>query len=62
MSKKIQKYFINEKRNLGFSEIDEKILLGLDSTQCKNEKRKYLSMIREQTNSAMNNKKYWNSF
>ena len=59
MRKKIQKRFINEIESISFTEIDKKILLGWECQEFHGQSKKYLSMLREQTNSAINNKRYW---
>ena len=42
-----------------FQQIDRQLLVGFECNQYDNDNKKFLSMIREQTNSALNNKKYW---
>jgi len=58
---KIKKTFSNPKRKVDFDEIDRQLLEGFECSQFNYENKKFLSMIREQTNSALNNKKYWSS-
>ncbi len=48
------------KREIDFQDIDRQLLVGFECNQYDNDKKKFLSMIREQTNSALDNKKYWN--
>ncbi len=48
------------KTEIYFQNIDRQLLVGFECNQYDNDKKKFLSMIREQTNSALNNKKYWN--
>ena len=57
--KKIKKNFYNKNIDVDFTDIDRKILVGFECSEFNFENRKFLSMIREQTNSAINNKKYW---
>ena len=56
---KIKKTFTNVKRNVDFKDIDRQLLEGFECSQFNHNNKKFLSMIREQTNSAINNKKYW---
>ena len=57
---KIKKSFSNPKRKVDFDEIDRQLLEGFECSEFSSDKKKFLSMIREQTNAAINNKKYWN--
>ena len=57
--KKIKKTLSNMKTEVDFQDIDRQLLVGFECSQYDNDKKKFLSMIREQTNSALNNKKYW---
>ena len=59
--KKIKMTSSNLKTELNFHDIDRQLLLGLECNQYDNRNKRFLSMIREQTNSAMDNRKYWNS-
>ena len=59
--KKIKKTLSNVKTEIDFQDIDKQLLVGFESNQYDNDKKKFLSMIREQTNSAIDNKKYWNA-
>ena len=52
--------FSNMKREADFKDIDRQLLEGFECSQFSSDNKKFLSMIREQTNSAINNKKYWN--
>ena len=58
--KKIKKTLSYLKTEIYFQNIDRQLLVGFECNQYDNDKKKFLSMIREQTNSALNNKKYWN--
>ena len=58
--KKIRKTLSKVKREIDFQDIDRQLLVGFECNQYDNDKKKFLSMIREQTNSALDNKKYWN--
>ena len=57
--KKIEKTLSNVKTEIYFQHIDRQLLVGFECNQYDNDNKKFLSMIREQTNSALNNKKYW---
>ena len=57
--KKIKKTLSNLKAEVDFQDIDRQLLVGFECNQYDNDNKKFLSMIREQTNSAINNKKYW---
>ena len=59
--KKIKKTLSNVKTEVDFQDIDRQLLVGLECSQYDNDNKKFLSMIREQTNSAIENKKYWYS-
>ena len=58
--KKIKKILSNVQKGIDFRDIDRQLLQGFECSQFNNDKRKFLSMIKEQTNSAIDNKKYWN--
>ena len=58
--KKIKKTLSKVKTEVYFQDIDRQLLVGFECNQYDNDNKKFLSMIREQTNSALNNKKYWN--
>ena len=57
--KKIKKTLSNVKTEIDFQDIDRQLLVGFECNQYDDDNKKFLSMIREQTNSALNNKKYW---
>ena len=59
--KRIKKTFSNVKRKVDFKDIDRQLLEGFECSSFNNQNKKFLSMIREQTNSALNNKKYWST-
>ncbi len=59
--RKIKKSFTYLKREVDFKDIDRQLLVGFECSQFTNKNKRFLSMIREQTNSAINNKKYWSS-
>ena len=59
--KKIKKTLSKVKTKTDFQDIDRQLLAGLECNQYDNDNKKFLSMIREQTNSALDNKKYWNA-
>ena len=59
--KKIKKTLSNVKTEIDFQDIDRQLLEGFECNPYDNDKKKFLSMIREQTNSALYNKKYWNA-
>ena len=59
--KKIKKKFSNVKKEIYFQDIDRQLLVGFECNQYDNDNKKYLSMIREQTYLALDNKKYWNA-
>jgi len=58
--KKIIKTFSKEKEKVDFHDIDRQLLQGFECSQFNFDNKKFLSMIKEQTNSAIDNKKYWN--
>ena len=57
--KKLKKTFLNVKTAVDFQDIDRQLLVGFECNQYYNDNKKFLAMIREQTNSAIDNKKYW---
>tara|TARA_B100000700_G_scaffold319630_1_gene415240 strand:+ start:739 stop:924 length:186 start_codon:yes stop_codon:yes gene_type:complete len=57
--KRIKKKLSKVKRGVDFKDIDRQLLIGFECSQFNNQNKKFLLMIREQTNSALNNKKYW---
>ena len=59
--KKIKKTLSNVKTEVDFQDIDRQLLVGFECSQYDNDNKRFLSMIREQTNSAIDNKKYWNA-
>ena len=59
--KKIKKTLSMVKTEIAFQDIDRQLLVGFECNQYDNDNQKFLSMIREQTNSALDNKKYWNA-
>ena len=59
--KKIKKILSNVKTQVDFEDIDRQLLVGFECSQYDNDNKKFLSMMREQTNSAIENKKYWNT-
>tara|TARA_Y100001968_G_scaffold241936_1_gene225510 strand:+ start:253 stop:441 length:189 start_codon:yes stop_codon:yes gene_type:complete len=59
--KKIKKNLSDVKRRVDFQDIDRQLLEGFECSQYDNGNKKFLSMMREQTNSAIGNKKYWNN-
>ena len=59
--KKIKKTLSNLKKEVNFQDIDRQLLVGFECSQYDNDNKKFLSMIREQTNSAIENRKYWNT-
>tara|TARA_Y100001968_G_scaffold272112_1_gene264159 strand:+ start:579 stop:767 length:189 start_codon:yes stop_codon:yes gene_type:complete len=59
--KKINKNFSNVKKEVDFQDIDRQLLAGFECNQYNDDNKKFLLMIREQTNSALDNKKYWNA-
>ena len=59
--RKIKNALSNVQTKVDFQDIDIQLLVGLECSQHDNDNKKFLSMIREQTNSAIENKKYWNA-
>ena len=59
--KKIKKTLSNVKTEVDFQDIDRQLLVGFECSQYDKDNKKFLSMIREQTSSAFDNKKYWNA-
>ena len=59
--KKIRKAISNPKKGFDFQDIDRQLLEGFECSPFNNDKKKFLSMIREQTHSALDNKRYWNT-
>ncbi len=59
--RKIEKTLSKVKTGIYFQDIDKQLLVGFECNQFNNDNKKFLSMIREQTNSALDNKKYWNA-
>ena len=57
--KKIKKTLSKVKTEIDFEDIDRQLLAGFECNQYDTDNKKFLSMIREQTNSALDNKKYW---
>ncbi len=58
---RIKKTFSDFKKEFDFKDIDKQLLEGFECSQFNNHNKKFLSMIREQTNSALNNEKYWST-
>ena len=58
--RKINKNFSNAKKGVDFHDIDRQLLQGFECSPFNIDNKKFLSMIKEQTNSAIDNKKYWN--
>ncbi len=58
---KRKKNFSNSLRESDFKDIDRQLLEGFECSQFNPDNKKFLSMIREQTHSAINNKKYWSN-
>jgi len=58
--RKIKKALSNVKPEFYFQDIDRQLLAGFECNPYDSNNKKFLSMIREQTNSALDNKKYWN--
>ena len=54
-----KKTFSNIKREDNFKDIDRQLLEGFECNQFSYDNKRFLKMIKEQTNSALNNKKYW---
>ena len=59
--KRIKKTFSIIKGEVDFKDIDRQLLGGLECSQFNDKNKKFLSMIREQTNSALNNQRYWST-
>ena len=57
---RLKKTFKNILGKVDFQDIDKQLLTGFGCSQFNHKSQKFLSMIKEQTNSAINNKKYWN--
>ncbi len=57
--KMIRNSLCNLNSGADFKEIDVKLLEGFECSQFDTQNKKFLSMMREQTDSALNNKKYW---
>ena len=57
--KRIIKTFPNKKKQIDFQDIDRQLLQGFECSQFNIDNKKFLSMIKEQTNLAIDNKKYW---
>ena len=55
----IRNSFCNQNSGADFNEIDVKLLEGFECSPFDTQNKKFLSMMREQTDSAFNNKKYW---
>ena len=60
-TRKMKKALSNVKIKVDFQDIDTQLLVGFECSQHDTDNKKFLSMIREQTNSAIDNKKYWNA-
>ena len=56
-----KKTFSNIKREANFQNIDKQLLEGFECNQFSYNNKRFLKMLREQTNSALNNKKYWST-
>ena len=59
--KRIIKAFPNKKKQIDFQDIDRQLLQGFECSQFNIDNKKFLSMIKEQTNSAIDNRRYWNT-
>tara|TARA_Y100001968_G_C19410216_1_gene745861 strand:+ start:171 stop:356 length:186 start_codon:yes stop_codon:yes gene_type:complete len=59
---KTKETLLNVKTEVDFHEIDWQLLVGFECNQYDNCNKKFLSMIREQTTSALDNKKYWHAY
>ena len=57
---KAYKIFSRIKHETEFLDIDKNLLKGIECSKFSCEYKKFLSMIKEQTISAINNKKYLN--
>ena len=60
-SQRIKTIFTEPRRKVDFKDIDRQLLEGFECSQFDEDNKKFLLMIREQTNSAINNKKYWST-
>ena len=60
--KEIKRTFLYKEKEVDFKDIDRQLLEGFECSQFNNNNKKFLSMIKEQTNSAINNKKYWSNY
>tara|TARA_Y100001968_G_C18730986_1_gene424494 strand:+ start:109 stop:285 length:177 start_codon:yes stop_codon:yes gene_type:complete len=56
---RVNKTISKIKREADFKDIDGQLLKGFECSQFSFDNKKFLRMIREQTNSAFKNKKYW---
>jgi len=56
-----KKTFSNTLKKVDFKAIDRGLLTSYDYSHFNQNNKKFLSMIKEQTNSTIHNKKYWNS-
>ncbi len=59
--KRLQEVFHYEKKDVDFNDIDRQLLEGFECSQFNNQNKRFLSMIKEQTHSALNNKRYWSA-
>ena len=59
--KRLQEVFHYEKKDVDFNDIDRQLLEGFECSQFNNQNKRFLSMIKEQTHSALNNKRYWST-
>ena len=59
--KRIIKTIPNKKKQIDFQDIDRQLLQGFECSQFNIDNKKFLSMIKEQTNSAIDNRRYWNT-
>ena len=59
MRTKTKTTFTKKEGEAYFKDIDRQMLEGFECNQFDSENKKFLLMIREQTNSAIKNKKYW---
>ena len=57
----IRNSFCNLNSGADFKEIDVKLLEGFECSPFDPQNKKFLLMMREQTDSAFNNKKYWST-
>ena len=58
---KEKKTFSHREIEVDFKNIDRQLLEGFECNQFTYDNKRFLTMIKEQTNSALNNKKYWNT-